>query len=173
MLAGIVSTADTGTATWGFLAAERKQAGAVLSPLSAWLLLRGMRTLPLRHDRSCATAQALAEHLQGHPAVEEVRYPGLAGHPGHDLAARQCSRGFGGLLSVRVGGGAERALQVVTSLELCVPATSLGGVETLVEHRHTVEQGVTDVPDDLLRVSVGIEPAADLIADWEQALASL
>lgn len=170
VLAGLVSTADADTATWRFLTAERKQAGAVLSPLSAWLLLRGMRTLPLRHDRSCATAQALAEHLAGHDAVEQVLYPGLADHPGHELATRQCTRGFGGLLSVRVGGGAERAVRVATALELCVVATSLGGVETLVEHRHTVEQGVTDVPADLLRVSVGIEPAADLLADWDQAL---
>lgn len=173
VLAGLVSTADADTAAWAFLTAERQQAGAVLSPLSAWLLLRGMRTLPLRHDRSCATAQALAEHLAAHPAVAEVLYPGLVGHPGHDLAARQCTRGFGSLLSVRVGGGAESALQVAGALQLCVPATSLGGVETLVEHRQTVEQGVTDVPADLLRVSVGIEPAADLVADWDQALATL
>lgn len=173
VLAGLVSAADADTATWAFVTAERKQAGAVLSPLSAWLLLRGMRTLPLRHDRSCATAQALAEHLADHAGVDRVLYPGLADHPGHELAARQCTRGFGGLLSVRVGGGAERAVRVASALDLCVPATSLGGVETLVEHRHTVERGVTDVPRDLLRVSVGVEPAADLLADWDQALAGI
>ena len=173
VLAGIVSTADADTRTWAFVADERKQAGAVLSPFSAWLLLRGLRTLPLRHDRACASAQRLAEHLVDRPAVTEVRYPGLPGHPGHALAARQCSRGFGGLLSVRVRGGPEAAVRVATALELCVPATSLGGVETLVEHRHTVEAGVTDVPDDLLRVSVGIEPVGDLIADWDRALATL
>ena len=173
VLAGLVSTADADSETWAFVVAERKQAGAVLAPLSAWLLLRGMRTLPLRHDRSCASAQALAEHLAEHVAVDRVLYPGLSGHPGHELAARQCMRGYGGLLSVRVAGGAEHALRVATALELCVPATSLGGVETLVEHRHTVEQGVTDVPDDLLRISVGIEPVADLVADWDQALATI
>lgn len=171
VLAGVVSTGDADATTWQFVTAERKQAGAVLSPLSAWLLLRGMRTLPLRHDRSCATAQVLAEHLTGHPEVTQVLYPGLATHPGHGLAARQCTRGFGGLLSVRLDGGADRAVQVASALRLCVAATSLGGVETLVEHRHTVEQGVTDVPDDLLRVSIGIEPAADLVADWDRALA--
>lgn len=170
VLAGLVSTSDTATATWEFVTAERKQAGAVLGPVGAWLLLRGLRTLPLRHDRACASAQAVAEHLDGRPEVEQVLYPGLPGHPGHELAARQCTRGFGGLLSVVVRGGAEAALAAVGALELCVPATSLGGVETLVEHRHTVEQGVTDVPANLLRISVGIEPVGDLVADWDQAL---
>lgn len=170
VLAGLVSTRDTATPTWEFVTAERKQAGAVLGPVGAWLLLRGMRTLPLRHDRACTSAQVLAEHLAAHPAVAGVRYPGLAGHPGHELAARQCTRGFGGLLSVLVRGGAVAALQVVDALELCVPATSLGGVETLVEHRHTVERGVTEVPANLLRLSVGIEPVADLVADWDRAL---
>ncbi len=170
VLAGLVSVRDTATPTWEFLTAERKQAGAVLGPVGAWLLLRGMRTLPLRHDRACASAQALAEHLDGRPEVERVLYPGLPDHPGHDLAAQQCTRGFGGLLSVLVGGGAEAALATVDALELCVAATSLGGVETLVEPRHTVEQGVTDVPANLLRISVGIEPVADLVADWDQAL---
>lgn len=173
VLAGVVSTRDDDSATWQFVVAERKQAGAVLSPFSAWLLLRGLRTLPLRHDRACASAQQLAEHLAGHTAVAQVLYPGLPDHPGHELAARQCTRGFGGLLSVRVRGGAEGAVGAATALELCVRATSLGGVETLVEHRHTVERGVTDVPDDLLRVSVGIEPLADLVADWDRALARL
>ncbi len=173
VLAGLVSTFDADSEVWRFVTAERKQAGAVLSPLSAWLLLRGMRTLPLRHDRACASAQSLAEHLDNHPAVLEVRYPGLVDHPGHENAWRQCTRGFGSLLSVRVDGGAEAALQVATSLQLCVPATSLGGVETLVEHRHTVEEGITDVPEDLLRVSVGIEPLRDLVDDWDRALEQL
>lgn len=170
VLAGLVSTADAASEVWSFVTAERKQAGAVLSPLSAWLLLRGMRTLPLRHDRACASAQALADHLAAHPRVVEVRYPGLDEHPGHGLAVQQCDRGFGSLLSVRVAGGRGAALRVATAFGLCVPATSLGGVETLVEHRHTVEDGVTDVPDDLLRVSVGIEPAQDLVDDWDRAL---
>lgn len=173
VLAGVVSTFDADSEVWRFITAERKQAGAVLSPLSAWLLLRGMRTLPLRHDRACASAQTLAEHLDAHPNVVQVLYPGLLGHPGHEDAWRQCDRGFGSLLSVRVAGGSAAAVRVATALQLCVPATSLGGVETLVEHRHTVEAGVTDVPDDLLRVSVGIEPSRDLVDDWDQALAVL
>lgn len=173
VLAGLVSTADEDAAPWSFLTQERAQAGAVLGPVGAWLLLRGMRTLPLRHDRACASAQALAEHLDAHPGVERVLYPGLPAHPGHELAASQCDRGFGGLLSVLVRGGAEAALHVAGALQLCVRATSLGGVETLVEHRHTVEQGVTDVPAGLLRVSVGIEPVGDLITDWDRALATV
>ncbi len=173
VLAGLVSTFDADSEVWRFITAERKQVGAVLSPFSAWLLLRGLRTLPLRHDRSCRSAQKLAEHLDAHPNVVEVLYPGLDDHPGHALAWKHCTRGYGSLLSVRVAGGADAAIRVVTSLELCVTATSLGGVETLVEHRHTVEEGVTDVPEDLLRVSVGIEPAGDLIADWDRALATL
>lgn len=173
VLAGLVSTADADSEVWRFVTAERKQAGAVLGPLGAWLLLRGMRTLPLRHDRACASALTLARHLDDHPAVHRVLYPGLAGHPGHELAARQCSRGFGALLSVQVAGGAQAALAVAGALRLCVRATSLGGVETLVEHRATVEEGVTDVPEDLLRVSVGIEPVADLLADWDRALTTI
>lgn len=170
VLAGLVSVRDPAAPVWEFVTAEREQAGAVLGPVGAWLLLRGMRTLPLRHDRACASAQALAEHLDGRPEVERVLYPGLSDHPGHDLATEQCRRGFGGLLSVLVRGGAEAALATVGALEVCVPATSLGGVETLVEHRHTVEQGVTDVPENLLRISIGIEPVADLVADWDRAL---
>lgn len=173
VLAGVVSTFDADSDVWQFLTDERKQVGAVLSPLSAWLLLRGMRTLPLRHDRACASAQTLAEHLDAHPHVVEVLYPGLSEHPGHALAWKHCGRGYGSLLSVRVAGGAQGAVRVATALELCVAATSLGGVETLVEHRHTVEQGVTDVPEELLRVSVGIEPVEDLVADWDRALSVL
>lgn len=170
VLAGVVSTADATAEVWGFVEAERIDAGAVLGPFGAWLLLRGLRTLPLRHDRACGSALALATALRDHPAVERVRYPGLTDHPGHELAARQCTRGFGGLLSVEVHGGAPAALRVAGALELCVRATSLGGVETLVEHRATIEAGVTDVPAGLLRVSVGIEDPDDILADWVRAL---
>lgn len=178
VLAGVVSTADADSAVWAFVTGERAQAGAVLGPVGAWLLLRGLRTLPLRHDRSCATAMALASGLTERLGRGTVLYPGLDDHPGHALAAAQVAtdRGgpqFGSLLSVLVPGGAEEARAVAGALELCVRATSLGGVETLVEHRHTVEQGVTDVPENLLRVSVGIEPVDELLADWAQALSSV
>jgi cystathionine gamma-synthase len=171
VLAGLASCRDADSETWAFLRAERAQAGAVLGPFGAWLLLRGLRTLPLRHDRSCASALALATYLVGHDRVVGVLYPGLVDHPGHELAARQLTRGFGGLLSVLVDGGSQEALAVIGGLQLCVRATSLGGVESLVEHRHTVEQGATDVPENLLRLSVGIEPVGDLVADWDGALA--
>ena len=172
VLAGVVSTADVDSRTWAFLAAERHDAGAVLGPFGAFLLHRGLRTFGLRHDRACASAQRLAEHLVASPVVDRVLYPGLPGHPGHDLAVAQCRRGFGSLLSVVLDGGAEAALRVAGALELCVTATSLGGVETLVEHRATVERGVTDVPPGLLRVSVGIEHPQDLLDDWTGALAA-
>lgn len=171
VLAGVVSTARADSDTWRFVTAERAEAGAVLGPFGAALLLRGLRTLPLRHDRACTSALALAIHLDEHDAVTEVLYPGLPDHPGHATAAQQCTRGFGALLSIRVRGGAEVARRVATRLRLAVPATSLGGVETLVEHRASVEQGVTDVPQDLLRISVGIEHVDDLLADLTDALA--
>lgn len=175
VLAGVVSTADADSRTWDFVTSERAQAGAVLGPVGAWLLLRGLRTLPLRHDRSCASAATLAHDLTERLGEGAVLHPALAHHPGHDLATAQvvtdrAGAQYGSLLSVLVPGGAEAALAVVGALDLCVRATSLGGVETLVEHRHTVEQGVTDVPENLLRVSVGIEPVDELVTDWLQAL---
>ena len=176
VLAGIVSTREPDSDVWAFLCAERAQAGAVLGPFGAWLLLRGMRTLPLRHARACASANALATMLVDHPAVERVHHPGHVLDPGHALARSQlvpeaaAAERFAALLSVVVRGGADAALAVAGALRLCVRATSLGGVETLVEHRATVERGVTDVPPGLLRVSVGVEEPADLLADWTHAL---
>jgi cystathionine gamma-synthase len=114
-------------------------------------------------------AQNLAEHLFDHPQVADVFYPGLPHHPGHDIAKRQMTGGFGGLLSVLVKGDKQDALRVVGKLELFLRATSLGGVESLVEHRHTIEPH-TGIPENLIRVSVGIEDIGDLIADWDQAL---
>lgn len=144
-------------------------AGPTLAPFSAWLTLRGLRSLPARMAMHCANAQALAAFLSEHPAVERVNYPGLSMHPGHALAARQM-RGFGGMLSVQLRGGREAALAAASKLRIFTNATSLGGCESLVEHRASVEGAQPRSPQNLLRVSVGIEHADDLIADWEQAL---
>ena len=148
----------------------RTLGGGILGPFEAWLLLRGMRTLALRYERASASALAIARHLAGHDRVRAVLYPGLAEHPGHALARRQMRAGFGGMLSIRVRGGAAAAKAVATATRLFVPATSLGGVESLIEHRATVEGPASTVPDDLLRLSVGIEDEADLIADLDHAL---
>jgi cystathionine gamma-synthase len=137
--------------------------------MEAWLLLRGMRTLPLRMREMSRNALTLAEYLADHPRVEQVLYPGLPDHPGHDLARAQMQGGYGSLLSFVVRGGAEAALKVAGRLQLFLRATSLGGVESLVEHRHTIEPH-TGIPEGLLRLSVGIEAAEDLQADLAQAL---
>jgi cystathionine gamma-synthase len=129
-----------------------------------------MRTLPLRVERMSQNAQTLAEFLLAHGGVEDVFYPGLPHHAGHAIAQKQMSGGFGSLLSVLVKGDREHALAVTGKLRLFLRATSLGGVESLVEHRHTIEPH-TGIPENLIRVSVGIEDIDDLIADWAQALA--
>ena len=154
---------------WGEIATDRHDAGAVIGPFEAWLLMRGMRTLPLRMERMCANAMAVAEWLDAHEGVEAVLYPGLPGHAGHDVAARQMRGGYGYLLSFLVRGDRARALEVVGRLRLWHRATSLGGVESLVEHRHSIEPH-TGIPENLVRLSVGIEEAGDLIADLEGAL---
>ena len=170
VLAGALSCREPGMPMWQEIMVDRHDAGAILGPFEAWLLMRGMRTLPLRMERMCANAMALADVLSAHPGIEAVFYPGLAGHAGHAVAARQMQGGYGYLMSVLVQGGRDRALQVAGRLALFHRATSLGGVESLVEHRHTIEPD-TGIPDNLLRLSVGIEDARDLIADLEQALA--
>jgi cystathionine gamma-synthase len=169
VLAGVLATRDTGTPAWQAIREDRQTAGAVLGPFEAWLLLRGMRTLPLRVERMSRSAMAIADWLAGHPRVEAIFYPGLPAHPGHDLASRQMTGGFGCLLSFVVRGGREAALAAVGRLNLLHRATSLGGVESLVEHRHTIEPH-TGIPPGLIRVSVGLEDPADLIADLAQAL---
>lgn len=169
VLAGVLSTRDVDAPIWGMIKADRKMAGAILGPFEAWLLIRAMRTLPLRVERMSQNAQMLAETLLAHPKVEDVLYPGLAHNAGHAIAARQMQGGYGCLLSVLVKGGRDEALAVVGRLMLFLRATSLGGVESLVEHRHTIEPH-TGIPENLIRVSVGIEHIDDLIADWMQAL---
>ncbi|NOR30571.1 MAG: aminotransferase class V-fold PLP-dependent enzyme [Sulfitobacter sp.] len=170
VLAGVLATNDTEAQIWTDIKADRHDAGAVIGPFEAWLLVRGMRTLPLRMREMSRNAQALAEFLDQHDQVEAVLYPGLPAHPGHDIAARQMNGGFGPLLSFIVKGGADAALAVAGKLALFHRATSLGGVESLVEHRHTIEPH-TGIPEGLLRVSVGIEDVEDLKADLAQALA--
>jgi cystathionine gamma-synthase len=155
---------------WGRIRAVRAQQGGILGSFEAWLLLRGMRTLYLRVRQSCRSAQALAERLAEHPQVAQVLYPGLPTFPGHDLAAWQMRGGFGGMLSIRVRGGEAAAVATAARVRLWKRATSLGGVESLIEHRASIEGPTSPVPDDLLRLSVGIEEPADLIADLEAAL---
>lgn len=172
LLAGVVSTSDASSERWTLICEERHDAGAVLGSFETWLLLRGLRTLALRVERMNANALAVAQFLDGHDTVERVLYPGLPAHPGHDIAMKQMTGGFGSLVSVLVKGGAEEALAVAGRLKLILRATSLGGVESLVEHRYSIEGDATGVPKNLLRLSIGVEHADDLIADLDQALKS-
>jgi len=166
VLAGVLCIKDASSPLWEAIKADRKMAGAVLGPFEAWLLVRGLRTLPLRMERMSTNALKIAEWLMALDDVEDVFYPGLPSHNGHDIAKRQMSGGYGCLLSVLVKGD---ALAVAGRLKLFHRATSLGGVESLVEHRYTIEPH-TGIPENLLRLSIGIEDADDLIADLDQAL---
>jgi cystathionine gamma-synthase len=163
-------TVSTPGAFWQRVKAVRKSNGAILGSFEAWLLLRGLRTLGLRVRAASAGALAIATRLRGHASVMDVLYPGLTNFPGHEVAARQMTGGFGGMLSIRVAGGEAAAIAVAAKVKLWKRATSLGGVESLIEHRASVEGLDTPCPRDLLRLSVGIEDPADLIADLEQAL---
>jgi len=155
---------------WERIRSWRRNAGAMPGPFEAWLLQRGMRTLFLRVHRASQTALAIATRLHGHPALAAVLYPGLPDHPGHQVAARQMTGGFGGMLSLRLAGGSGPAHAVLREVRVFKRATSLGGVESLIEHRRSQEGPSSPVPDDLLRLSVGIEAAGDLVADLEAAL---
>jgi cystathionine gamma-synthase len=168
VLAGALVTPRLDDA-WAQIAQLRHDEGACLGPFDAYLLLRGMRTLFARVERSSRTAYWLAERLLELPGVT-VRYPGLATHPQHAIAARQMQRGYGSMLSIQIAGGAAAALAVVRRLRVWVPATSLGGVESLIEHRFTVEGPDTPTPPDLLRLSVGLEHEDDLYEDLIAAL---
>jgi len=154
---------------WQHLLDERIASGTIIGPFDAWLLIRGMRTLPLRVERMCQNALKIAEFLNDHPRVDGVFYPGLPDFAGHELAKKQMQGGFGYLMSFLVKGDAANALQVASRLNLIHRATSLGGVESLIEHRHTIEPD-SGIPDNLLRLSVGIEDVDDLIGDLGQAL---
>ncbi len=143
--------------------------GAVPSAFDCWLLLRGIRTLPLRMRQHCSNAMAIARILEADPRVHTVHYPGLQSHPGHSVAVRQMS-GFGGMLSIQVEGGEDKAAIVCGATKIFTEATSLGGVESLIEHRALVEGPTSRTPRDLIRISIGLEHPDDLMADLDKAL---
>jgi len=172
VLAGMLACREQ-SEYWQRIVLHRSLAGPVLGALDAYLLTRGMKTLHLRVSRQCENAQAIAGFLSIHPSVSKVRYPGLDDDPGHAIASRQMTGGYGGMLSFHLAGGRQAALDFCGRLKVIKRATSLGGTETLIEHRHSVEPPETGVADDMLRVSVGIEAADDLIADMTQAFESL
>lgn len=157
-------------AFWQQIKTVRKGVGGILGPFEAFLLMRGMRTLHLRQERQSASALALAQRLSAHPRVARVLYPGLPQHPGHDVARRQMEGGFGYMLSIQVVGGEAAAVGTAAHVQLYKRATSLGGVESLIEHRASIEGAGTPCPTDLLRLSTGIEDVDDLYADLDQAL---
>lgn len=146
--------------------------GAILSPFDCWLILRGAQTLVPRVRLHCENARKIADFLAGHAKVQRVRYPGLSNDPGHEIARKQMSD-FGGMLSFEVAGGRAEAFAVAARLKLILRATSLGGTHSLIEHRASIEGPTTRAPESLLRLSAGLEDAADLIADLDQALSAL
>ena len=169
VVAGVLATARP-DAFWTRIGAIRSGGGAILGPFEAYLLMRSLRTLHLRAAAQAAGAMRLAERLRVHPRVAQVLYPGLSGDPGHAVAARQMEHGFGFMLSIRVAGGEAAAIATAAQVRLWKRATSLGGVESLIEHRASVEGPGTPCPPDLLRLSTGIEDPADLFADLDAAL---
>jgi cystathionine gamma-synthase len=171
VVAGVIATARK-DAAWARIKDVRQRLGAFLGPFDAFLLLRGLRTLDLRVRAQCQTAALLAERLRVHPAVKTVLYPGLPDHPGHMIAARQMSGGFGGMLSIRLGDRRE-AIAVAARVRLWRRATSFGGVESLIEHRASIEGRNSPCPDDLLRLSAGLEDPDDLYRDLVQALSEV
>jgi cystathionine gamma-synthase len=168
VVAGVIAT-DRRDAAWARIKDVRQRLGAFLGPFDAFLLLRGLRTLDLRIRAQCQTAALLAERLRVHPAVKTVLYPGLPDHPGHAIAVRQMNGGFGGMLSIRLGDRTE-AIAVAARVRLWQRATSFGGVESLIEHRASIEGRNSPCPDDLLRLSAGLEDPDELYRDLLQAL---
>lgn len=152
--------------------AIQQKAGAVLDPFSCWLTMRGIRSLAVRLERQCRSAIILAQYLSSHPSIEQVHYPGLPTDPGHEVASRQMKM-YGGMLSIRIKGSPEEAKQVANNLYYFANATSLGGTESLIEHRASIEGPTSTTPQNLLRVSVGLESVDDLISDLNQALQSV
>ena len=167
--AGVLSVKKVGD-FWEEIALIRKLQGTVLNSFDAWLLIRGMRTLFLRVERCSQNAMAVAKHFHGHDYLETVLYPGLPSDPGHEVAKRQTNGQFGGMMSIIIKGSEQTAVDVTRFCQLFYPATSLGGVESLIEHRKTVSGEGFPVHPRLLRLSIGIEDADDLIWDLEQAL---
>jgi cystathionine gamma-synthase len=157
-------------AFWQRVVSIRASQGAILGPFEAYLLMRGLRTLHLRAEAQARSAQMLAERLAAHPQVARVLYPGLPQHPGYDIAARQMADGFGSMLSIQASGGERAAIATAGRVRLWKRATSLGGVESLIEHRASIEGPGTPCPPDLLRLSTGIEDVDDLYRDLDEAL---
>ncbi len=169
VIAGALAAQGEGP-LWARIRKMRGQLGGGLGPFEAWLLMRGMRTLDIRVRAQAETAALLAERLVGHPAISSVLYPGLEHHPGHQVALRQMAGGFGGMFSIRVKNGEKAAIAVAAKVELWKRATSLGGVESLIEHRASIEGTGSPCPGDLLRFSVGLENADELYFDLIRAL---
>ena len=169
VIAGALAT-NAADEFWTRIKRVRHTLGQILGPFEAYLLIRGMRTLDLRVRAASASAMELATRLSNHAAVAHVLYPGLPTHPGHELAKRQMQGGFGGMLSIRVRAGEGAAITAAAGVKLWKRATSLGGVESLIEHRASIEGPGTPCPTDLLRLSTGIEDVNDLYADLDQAL---
>jgi cystathionine gamma-synthase len=169
VLAGVVATRDADLPIWTDIDMERRVGGAVLGAFEAWLLLRGMRTLHLRVAQASRAGLDIAQRLEAHARVTRVTYPGLESHAQHAIAKRQMTGGFGGMMSFELKDEAS-ALGVIARLKLIKVATSLGGVETLIEHRRSIEGPASDVPPGLLRLSVGCEHVEDIWSDLEQAL---
>jgi cystathionine gamma-synthase len=174
LIAGALVTREN-DAYWQKLKVIRSQLGSTLGSFEAWLLLRGMRTLSIRVLAATKSADAIAKHFEHHPKIRAVLYPGLSSFVGHETAKQQMQNGFGGMLSLCIKGsdeadGETRAIAVAANTKIFKRATSLGGVESLIEHRASVEGAGTPAPRDMLRISIGIEHTADLIADLEAAL---
>jgi len=169
VLGGVLITKEVNE-RWEEIGTIRNLSGAILGSFETWLLIRGMRTLFVRFERASSNALAIAERFSNHPLVEKVLYPGLVSHPRHDVAKRQMTNGFGGMLSILVKGDAAQARQVCCALKVILIGASLGGVESLVEHRASVEGPDSVIPKNLIRFSVGIESVDELIGDIEQAL---
>jgi cystathionine gamma-synthase len=169
VIGGVLACGKT-DAFWDRLTAIRSGWGAIFGPFEAYLLMRSLRTFHLRAAAQAKSAAELAERLRQHPSVNHVLYPGLPYHPGHAVAARQMENGFGFMLSIRLAGGEAAAIATAARVKLWKRATSLGGVESLIEHRASVEGPDTPCPPDLLRLSTGIEDPDDLYADLDLAL---
>ncbi|MGH6684574.1 MAG: trans-sulfuration enzyme family protein [Pseudolabrys sp.] len=172
VIAGALATSSGGE-LWSRIKKMRRQHGSVLGPFEAWLLMRGMRTLDVRVKTQAKSAARLAGELVGHPAIEKVLYPGLSSHPGHKVALRQMTGGFGGMFSAQIKGGEGAAIAVASCVDLWKRATSLGGVESLIEHRSSIEGEGSPCPCNLLRFSVGLENVDELLSDLTRALAGV
>jgi cystathionine gamma-synthase len=170
VLGGMLVCADSNSDLWDRIRKHRLFAGPMMGSFEAYLLTRGMRTLFLRVRAQCENAMAIASYLHSHPAVERVHYPGLPTDPGYEIARKQMTGGFGGMVSILVPGGRDEAVAVVSRARVFKKATSLGGVESLIEHRKTSESDVTSTPENLIRLSIGIESVHDLIDDLDQML---